>query len=640
MAKFGIIFSAIFSQIYIKIIANPIITIWTLQLICICIAFNQVVFHPDAFMFTNSYDGLKNYFTFYQYVIQEVSPMGLWHYTQMNYPFGEYIFFTDNTPFLALLMRFIHQHLFDISHHLVAIHNYIFLALHLILPVFIYKLIKPSYRSQILFIIIMSIGITWVNPQVQKFIYGVFNLSISLFSVFVLFILKDIYRLHLGEKIIWPTALKIFALIFLSGLFHIYYVPILALPIGLFLLYFSILSLTQKSWSELAKYASLGLSAALAGILLLVLINSVDSYAALRRPGAQGFGYDLWQFAPEAIITPYVFNSIVPLLKSCITTIVSSESQGFLGNFMIYNLLIGLTILVGYILGKRNGLRSFGRAIRNSKFIIGLIVTMLIVYATASGPFVKFCFIPLSFDNWFSVFYFFYKKIDIITQFRCLARFSWPGFWILFYLSILLYFKYYKIISTKNIAYANVVSVILCMIMIKDVADFIKYQNAFRLSNVFQENEIETKFKDLKNLDFSKYQAIYTLPAVIVGSENYDITLNDQPAWTEYWMRLSIYSGLPLFNCKMSRTAENQAQAQIDVLLKQKVSDLILNKVNDKKVLVIYWPDGERNYDVAVQPLARPAAFEGSKIIKQFKMDSLTSLEGIIYYEWDIKNNN
>ncbi|MBK8841846.1 MAG: hypothetical protein IPO33_02890 [Saprospiraceae bacterium] len=70
--------------------------------------------------------------------------------------------------------------------------------------------------------------------------------------------------------------------------------------------------------------------------------------------------------------------------------------------------------------------------------------------------------------------------------------------------------------------------------MIKDVADFIKYQNAFRLSNVFQENEIETKFKDLKNLDFSKYQAIYTLPAVIVGSENYDITLNDQPAWTEY----------------------------------------------------------------------------------------------------------
>ena len=90
----------------------------------------------------------------------------------------------------------------------------------------------------------------------------------------------------------------------------------------------------------------------------------------------------------------------------------------------------------------------------------------------------------------------------------------------------------------------------------------------------------------------------------------------------------------------MSRTAENQAQAQIDVLLKQKVSDLILNKVNDKKVLVIYWPDGERNYDVAVQPLARPAAFEGSKIIKQFKMDSLTSIEGIIYYEWDIKNNN
>ena len=105
-------------------------------------------------------------------------------------------------------------------------------------------------------------------------------------------------------------------------------------------------------------------------------------------------------------------------------------------------------------------------------------------------------------------------------------------------------------------------------------------------------------------------------------------------------MQLSAHSGLPLFNCKMSRTAENQAKAQIDLLLEQKVPALILDEVNDKPVLVVYSQKNEEQFDLKVLDYARPAAENGSKIIKAFQMDTILVENSIYYLSWDIKNQN
>ena len=181
----------------------------------------------------------------------------------------------------------------------------------------------------------------------------------------------------------------------------------------------------------------------------------------------------------------------------------------------------------------------------------------------------------------------------------------------------------------------------LIFILGLDTFNAMVYQSNVHQENVFEESLLEDKFKVLNGLaDFTAYQAIYTIPAVQVGSENYDVTIDDQEGWTRFWMQLSVYSKLPLFNCKMSRTAQNQAKAQVELLLERRVPDLILDELNELPVLVVYSPEYEENFNLKVLDYARPAAEKGSQIIKAFQMDTILVENNIYYLSWDINNQN
>lgn len=90
----------------------------------------------------------------------------------------------------------------------------------------------------------------------------------------------------------------------------------------------------------------------------------------------------------------------------------------------------------------------------------------------------------------------------------------------------------------------------------------------------------------------------------------------------------------------MSRTALNQAHAQIDLFLDKAVPELIYEKVNDKPVLVVYSKENEDNFDLNVLEYALPAVKNASLIIQAFEMDTLFELNNIYYLSWDIKNKN
>src|SRR5437763_5880029 len=75
-----------------------------IHIVLCLIAFNKAWVHYNNFLFSNKGDGMKNYFTMESY-LQHDSPKGVFHYTQMNYPFGEYIYYTDNTPLFCLFVK-------------------------------------------------------------------------------------------------------------------------------------------------------------------------------------------------------------------------------------------------------------------------------------------------------------------------------------------------------------------------------------------------------------------------------------------------------------------------------------------------------------------------------------------------------
>lgn len=593
-------------------------------------------------MFTNVYDGLKNYFTFLQFITQEPSALGSWHFTQMNYPFGEYIFFTDNTPALALPLRFIHQNLFNLEGHLIGIHNYLFLLNLLITPILFYLFIKPYHRGYLGMALFFSIAISWTNPQLLKLLYGIYNLSISSFLLIALLLLRSIYALWQQYELkgLMRLCIKLVALLFFSAFFHLYYIPILALAIGVFTLAIFCYEWWRKKNVQLVALVCIAGSTLMGGLGFYVLIQSIDTYADLRQKTASGFNWSIWNFTPEAILTPQAYNTLTPIIQSCKRVVeIPSESHGFLGNFVWFTLYFSLGLLL-FIIKKKISLKTVLAKIYKSTFFFILLITMFFTYAAASGLYIKLCIIPLGFDNVFSPFYFLHDKIDLITQFRCLGRFSWMGFWIMFSLTLVLFFKTYQFLLKENRWLARGYAFILLFFMYWDTKDSMIYQSKVHETNLFNHDILEEKFEGLGALDFNQFQAVFTIPAVHVGSENYNITIDDQKDWTAYWMQLGVYSQLPLFNCKMSRTALDQAQAQIDLLRDSAVPALIYENINDKPVLVVYSKEMEESFDLNVLDYAKTAVENGSQLITTFEMDTLLELNNIYYLSWDIKNKH
>lgn len=628
-----------FKKLYNHIIESPYIFIALIQLILLLVGFNKIIFQPNDYMFVNSFDGLKNYFTFTQYIAQENSKEGFLHFFQMNYPFGEYVFFTDNTPFFAVILKFVNTHLFSIENHTVAIHNYLFLALLYLSTFAFFYLIKPKNKHHVAYAIIIAICVAWINPQVYKLFSGVFNLSVSLFIILALIFMKKIDEFSINNQKISILKIAVFLaiLIFTSGLFHIYYIPILAAVLGVFIVFFYLVFWIKNKQFQLLNFSLLLSAIAIGSLAFYFFVQHIDNYADLRKNGASGYGWIVWNFTPEALIAPYKYNTLQPILKSCNASEIHNESHGFLGNFVFYLWLCVVAIMVGF---KLNFLAQL-KKIYSNPFLIALVIAAIITYAISMGNRIDFCFTNTVLKNYLSPFFYLYDKIDLITHFRCLGRFSWFGFWIVFYLSVKLFFKSSILLEQKNKNLYRLFTFGLLTILLWDTKDTIKHLNSLYEPNLFKNELLESKFSDVKNkISFDDFQAIYTIPIVNVGSEDYNITIDDQNEWTVYWMQLSAYSKLPLFNCKMSRTALSQANAKIDLILNKKVSNDILDNVNDAPILVVYSPFFENNFDLKIHEPAKTAIENGSKIIETFKMDTLFVKDDIYYLSWNIKNNH
>ena len=151
-----------------------------IQLGLIYLVFRHFFEEPNTWMLYNAFDGLKNYYTLISYILQDPSQGYAW-YSSMHYPFGDYIFYTDNTPVLSMAMRWWHINISDISNCIIPVFNTFIIANILIASLIIYdigKLIKMKSSACLL----MAIGITWTYPMILRMI-GHSNMSMTMLII-------------------------------------------------------------------------------------------------------------------------------------------------------------------------------------------------------------------------------------------------------------------------------------------------------------------------------------------------------------------------------------------------------------------------------------------------------------------------
>src|SRR5689334_14984678 len=101
-----------------------ILVILTLPAAIIYHFFTKIFACPACYLYVDIGDGEKNYFTLAWYVLHDKG----WHFSGMNYPYGENIIYTDNQPILAMLLRWVHHHIIPLDRHIIGIQNMLLLA--------------------------------------------------------------------------------------------------------------------------------------------------------------------------------------------------------------------------------------------------------------------------------------------------------------------------------------------------------------------------------------------------------------------------------------------------------------------------------------------------------------------------------
>jgi hypothetical protein len=601
------------------------IGLFIFQALACVYAFKSFFAHPRDIFFDNKSDGLKNYFTLYTYVNDETPKSDPLKYNRFNYPFGEYVYSLDNTPAFAIPFKWFCNNVSDISNDVLIYYN-LFIILNILLASLLTLYIARCIIPNDLFALIAALVLPWVNAQVPRIIAGHYSLSLSslvLLAMCLLYIWHQ-NRYSICKQLVPGIAMIV--LCFVAFLMHGYYIAIIGLFIGGTLFFHGIVSRKETyAWASIA--AGIIIPALAAGFAFL-LMSQTDPYLALRKPGAMGYDYLEMKTRVYSLYTPYYMHTFFFPVRSAMDG--NHEHAGYLGNIALYSCAV-----IGIISIRNKMLRQHFKTIQTEFFkdkfrtalalggVMMLSVSMGELYATEQNGYYIYNFL-----NPFFYIHFFTKTVE---QFRSLARFNWPfyfifNFWVLYTLSklYLLYNKKIKII---------IIAVVM-LLGAQEARDFINALREYGAKENLLAKSPDTPFSQL-HINPAKYQAIIPIPYYNAGSEDYNYSIDDYEPWSLYSYQLSLHTGLPLMSSRLSRTPPLYTKAIMDLFSKDTMYGYLYNKLNDKPILIAY-----KQLYVDLNPI--PFGNESARMhndsinafVKRRKLQPIDSLGDVHFYEW------
>lgn len=587
-----------------------------IQTCLVCFVFDTIIFEGKQTVFNNSYDGIKNYFTLQGYVSEPPETEYL-KFSLMNYPYGDYIFYTDNTPLFAVLEKaLLHK-----PENALFYFNLFILSGILFSSIILFQLLRLLPVRSLLAVII-SVGLPWLCPQILR-MNAHFNLTLSCVLLLVIYLLAKRQR---NPVIAYDFFLAV--VILLSGFIHLYYLLISLV----FVFSFVGIDTLQRIFSRESWFGNFFRGALICFFslaLFFVILRITDNYYELRRASAEGYDFDDWKLQFSALYTPYFFHP----LNKLITGSFHYESFAYLGT----GTLVGIAGIFFYVLAHLKNLKSDFSELKNSsafRLFALLLLASLPGLLIALGENVHVAG-DFYFTNYLNPFFYLRKIIPQVTHFRCLGRFSWYFFWCA-NVAVLLF-----IVALQSKKYFKVLLAVMLAGFLADVFYAVRYSaSAYETTNPFSKESLAETKKAFGEIQPSGYQALLAFPFYHVGSEDYNYTIDPEDAHCIKTMQLSLASGLPLINSKMSRTAL-QHTYNIFSLFETTISDSLLHDLNDKPVLVYLDKTFYNNDTLLLQKTpvtermpAKDVLLHGHEIIRKYEMKILLETDTYALYGW------
>jgi hypothetical protein len=565
--------------------------------------YGKILLHPNAYLFSDSDDGLKAYYV-YQYHIDNDSS---WTQTKsINYPYGESHVYSDGQIFFADIFKVLKKFAPGISQYGIGFINELMLMSYVFCFVLLYlilrKLSLPVYYS-----VIGALCIGILSPQAFR-VLGHLSLSYCFFVPLIWYLFIRFMESDRKKKF---SFLIIFVLA-VSPFVHGYYLLIGTLFIACLWVVYG-LQHWQQFLSEKKRWIHFLLQVAVPSLLFQTYLHFYDHHAGRS---ADPYG----MFVYTANLTTIFIPTQGPFYKlaSYLYEFKYQEWEGwaYIGTPMILIALLSFAKILKYTYRKKV------RLIFNP-----VLPPVLRTAIWASIPVLLFSFgYPFRLHMEFLL-----DLFPFLKQFRSLGRFAWVFYYVFtVYGTFVFYLFIRKLRQRKHIIAAYLFQCLFFALMLVDgISNHRRIVSlAANSKNIFQASLQDNLVRSaLSSVNAADYQAILPLPFYHVGSEAQTRVGSNASMLNS--MRLAYFMNLPMIASSCARTSQIEAANVIQLLSPpsyKKTAEKLFR--NTKPILLTYTKENLKEDEAGVLSRAKKIYSDEKLELYELPYDSLFRYSG------------
>lgn len=530
----------------------------------------KLILNPNEYLFTNTGDGLKNYYTFNAFVKNNESFID---FNQMNYPFGEVFLFIDCQPFLSSCTKAIASIFPAVANNSTAVLN-LFLILNFYLACWIsFKLLKHLTKNNWLSVF-GSLAIVLFSPQVVR-LNGHYSLSYSFFILFTFYdLIKYNFQYPGTKRAIAPALIILIAFFTHAYLGLICSGIILAYWLGLHLL--KIFPFSLKT-----TISAIGIS--LVPLLVFYIFSVlIDSHTGRTD---NPFGILHYHSNLESIFLPN-FGETADLAKGFFPTMAPiQEGYAYIGIIGILTTVLFIGLFISSVFSKK--VRSIFSPNKN---LMAMLLVSLVFLFLALLPSLN-----LGAEKWIG-------KIPLVKQFRSIGRFAWVFYYLVSIGSIYLtglIFNY--LINKKKTIVAYSIMLLVPLIYVSESLA-LHHNVAYKVPIVpskFEYENLDAGFqKMIEMADPKKYQAFLSVPYFVVGSENFELYREELN--NDFAFLFNYHTQIPMFSYMSGRTSIWESKKHMQLFSSPFYTKTIKEDLpNGKDILMVFEKSQVREQELA-----------------------------------------
>jgi len=539
----------------------PFTIILILGIIYVFLFYGEVLLSPNSFIFNESGDGIKNYFTYAYHIKHDTTYTNM---EGMNYPYGENYLYTDSHPVISNTLKYLSSVTPFFETHSIGLLN-LLMILSIFITFIVIYFVLVELKLNKWFSIVFSFCITLLAPQLFR-LEGHLALSYS-FAIPLswLLILKCTQKFRI----------YLLVLLFINNLFWMFIHAYLGIIIISFLFSFLLAKyfFDKHKIVQLRYYIWLGIAITLPIILFYIYVALIETHIGRTNNPS---GFFLYNAEIDDILIP-PGKPFRPLLDKITGGIIKLEweARGYIG--IINSLFFIGTVFFSIISIFNKKAQAILKSFFSNKLInISLVAASIVFLFALAIPFKQ---IP----NLIEIF-------PIFKQFRATGRFVWP-----FYFAFTVFAAYVfqeKILVRLYHKKGKIIGITFMFLYVSTCGfEAFNYHNPVskhitNSPNLFRKEQLPENFR--KAIDFinpEDYQAIISIPFYYQGSESYSRPRQDEAVKNS--LVFSYHTGIPNVCANLTRTSIEESKRIVQIVSPNYYNKKITDDIKSRKPFLI-----------------------------------------------------